>query len=375
MGFRVEPGAIDGFSKLVGRAADGGNQAVAFTANAQIDTMAGGQLWDLVAGDHNAYVASAKGALQKVQRVLESSRQELAKSAAYYRETDHDQAAKLDATMPGSKGAGLPQSGDAQDFSDAANAAGQLKKPGDSDNPLVKYGQGHADEYMMSPVQKVLGSTLDLGSPSAMAVEASKLLFGFDPFGEVNNWIFGDWNKYNDCADVWEGLAGFCDAVTANLKKGNGNVGLSWSGNASDAARVYFDEFAGKLAEIKETFDSLRTCYKQAAQMAFQFGEFLKSFMVMFCDALVIWLVNLAAAQAANLIPVGGQVASAAMFALAAAQALRIMAMWAEASKAFDAMASALSAIALTLSTAVNGFSAADGFPEVSTSGYDHQAV
>ncbi|MGX1884884.1 hypothetical protein [Streptomyces sp. NPDC055287] len=95
----------------------------------------------------------------------------------------------------------------------------------------------------------------------------------------------------------------------------------------------------------------------------------------MFCDALVTWLVNLAAAQAANLIPVGGQVASAAMFALAAAQALRIMQMWAEASKAFDTMATALSAIALTMSAAVNGFYAANGFPEVSSTGYDHRAV
>ncbi|WP_274561975.1 WXG100 family type VII secretion target [Streptomyces spiramyceticus] len=376
MGFRVEPGAIDGFSKLVGRAADGSTQAVSYTGNAQIDTVAGGQLWDLVTGDHDKYVNDAKGALQKVQKVLDSSQQELAKSAKYYRETDSGVAAKMDATYPGSKGAGgQPDGGDVQDFSDASNATDLLKKSGESDNPLVKYGQGHADEYMMSPVQKTLGSVLDLGSPSAMAVEASKLLFGFDPFGEVNNWIFGDWNKYNDCADVWDGLGGFCDAVAANLKKGNGNVGLSWAGNASDAARVYFEEFAGKLAEIKETFESLRTCYKQAAQMAFQFGEFLKSFMVMFCDALVIWLVNLAAAQAANLIPVGGQVASVAMFALAAAQAIRIMQMWAEASKAFDAMATALSAIALTMSTAVNGFSAADGFPEVSSGGYDHRAV
>ncbi|MGW0560768.1 hypothetical protein ACWDZ4_09035 [Streptomyces sp. NPDC003016] len=376
MNFRVEPGAIDGFSKLVGRAADGSTKAVSYTANAQIDNMAGGALWDVVTGDHEKYVADAKSALRKVQKVLESSQQELARTARYYRETDSGVAAKMDATYPGSKGAGgSPDGGNAQDFSDASDAADLLKKPADSTNPLVAYGQGHADEYTMSPVQKSLGSVLDLGSPSAMAVEASKLLFGFDPFGEVTNWVVGDWNKYNDCADVWGALGAYCDAVAANLKKGNGNVGLSWAGNASDAARIYFDEFAGKLTEIKAAFDSLEGCYKQAAQMAFQFAEFLKSFLVAFCDLLVIWLVNLAAAQAVNVIPVGGQVASAAMFALAAAQALRIMALWVEASKAFDAMATALSAIALAMTTAMHGFSAADGFPEVSSGGYDHRAV
>ena len=103
--------------------------------------------------------------------------------------------------------------------------------------------------------------------------------------------------------------------------------------------------------------------------------EFLKSFLVMFCDLLVIWLVNLLAAQAVNVIPVGGQVASAAMFALAAAEAIRLMQLWAEASKAFDTFASALSALGLVMSTAVNGFAAADGFPQVGTGGYDHAAV
>lgn len=377
MNFRVEPGAIDGFSKLVGRAADGSAQAVSYAGtHTQLDKSVGGAAWDLVAGDHDHYVDEAKKALEKVKGVLESSQKELTGTAKYYRATDHDQAAKLDATYPGSKVSGGGSGGDAQDFSDSSDAVDTLKPPdGDSNNPLVKYGSGHLDEYKMSPVQKTIGSFLDLGSPSAMAVEASKLLFDFDPFAEATNWVFGDWNKYNDCSDVWGNLASFCDAVAGNIQKGNQNVGLSWDGNAADAATVYFDEFSKKLREIKETFESLKTCYAQAAQMAFQFAEFLKSFLVMFCDLLVIWLVNLLAAQAVNAIPVGGQVASAAMFALAAAEAVRLMQLWAEASKTFDAFASALGALGVILSAAMNGFAAADGFPEVGTGGYDHRAV
>jgi uncharacterized protein YukE len=377
LSFRVEPGAIDGFSKLVGRAADGSAQSVSYTGtHAQIEKTAGGDLWDLVAGEHDSYVSEAKKALEKVRGVLESSQKELAGSAKYYRETDRDEAAKLDATYPGSKAPAGGSGGDSQDFSDASDAMETLKAPdGDSNNPFVKYASGHADEYKMNPVQKTLGSALDLGSPSAMAVEASKLLFDFDPFAVATNWVFGDWNKYNDCSDVWSNLASFCDAVAANVRKGNQNVGLSWDGNAADAAIVYFDEFSKKLGEIKETFESLRSCYAQAAQMAFQFAEFLKSFLVMFCDLLVIWLVNLLAAQAVNLIPVGGQAASVAMFALAAAQAIRLMQMWAEAARMFDTFAAGLSALCVAMSAAVNGFSAADGFPQVGTGGYDHRAV
>ncbi|MGI5378626.1 hypothetical protein ACQEV2_31125 [Streptomyces sp. CA-251387] len=376
MNFHVEPGAIDGFAKLVGRAADGGAQAATYVGtHAQIDNSVGGAAWDLVAGDHDSYVSEAKKALEKVKSVLEASQKELTGTAKYYRETDTDEAAKLDATYPGSKVSGGGSGGDPQDFSDASDAVDTLKPPSDPTNPLAKYASGHADEYQMSPVQKTLGSALDLGSPSAMAVEASKLLFDFDPFAECTNWVFGDWNKYNDCADVWGNLASFCDAVAANVRKGNQNVGLSWDGNAANAATVYFDEFTKKLDEIKETFKSLQSCYSQAAQMAFQFAEFLKSFLVMFCDLLVIWLVNLLAAQAVNAIPVGGQVASAAMFALAAAEAIRLMQLWAEAAKAFDTFAAALSALGVVMSTAVNGFSAADGFPQVGTGAYDHAAV
>ncbi|MFF5479645.1 hypothetical protein ACFY5C_20200 [Streptomyces sp. NPDC012935] len=376
MDFNVDPDAIDGFSKLVGRAAEGGEKAVAYVGtHAQIEK-GGGDLYDLVTGEHDQYVSEAKKALGKVRGVLDSSMKELAGSATYYRSTDRDEAAKLDATYPGSKASAGASGGDPNDFSDARDAADTLKPPdGDSNNPIVKYASGHVDEYKMSPVQKTLGSALDIGSPSAMAVEASKLLFDFDPFAVCTNWVFGDWNKYNDCADVWANLASFCDAVAGNVRRGNQTVGLSWDGNAADAATVYFEEFTKKLDEIKETFESLRTCYAQAAQLAFQLAEFLKSFLVAFCDMLVIWMVNLAAAWAVNAIPVGGQVASAGMFALAAAQALRLMQMWSEAAMTFDRFAMALSGIALAASAAINGFSAADGFPEVGTSGYDHRAV
>ncbi|WP_327353319.1 hypothetical protein [Streptomyces sp. NBC_01304] len=376
MNFRVEPGALEGFSKLVQRAAEGSTQAVTFTGEAKIDTALGGSLWDTVAGDHDHYVSEAKKALGKAQKVLDSSKEELAKAAKYYSETDLGEAAKMDATYPGSKGIGGGSGGaNGSDFSDTSDAASLLKKPTESDNGLVKYGTGHADEYKMNPVQKTMGTILDLGSPSAMAVEASKLLFGFDPFGEITNWVVGDWNKYNDCAEIWGNLGSFCDAVAANVRKGNSNVVVTWGGNAADAASAYFDEFSNKLGDFKETFESLQTCYTQGAHLAFQLAEVLKSFIVILADALVIWLVNLAAAEAANLIPVGGQVASIALFALAAAQAIRIMELWAEASKAFDATATALSLVATAIAAAANGFSSADGFPEVSSSGYDHQAV
>lgn len=379
MGFRVEPDAIQGFASLVGRGADDAAKAVEFASNnTQIDKAVGGQLWDLVAGDHDQYVESAKKALGKVQSVLNSSQTELSKSAKYYRETDTDEAARMDATYPGSKGGGgaPPSGGNGSDFADAQDASATLKKPaGDSDNPLVKYAQGHVDEYNMNPVQKTLGTIMDLGSPSTVAVEAVKLLFGFDIFGEINNWVLGDWNKYKDCAEVWGNLGSFCDAVAANLKKGTQNVGVTWEGNAYDAAKVYFDEFSKKLADFKETFDSLTSCYNAAAQEVFQLAEILKAGVVFIADMAIIWMANMAAATAVNAIPIGGQAASVAMFALAAAQAVMIIQRFAALVKAFDATMLAITTLGAAMSVAVNGFSAADGFPEASSAGYDNRVV
>jgi hypothetical protein len=379
VGFRVEPDAIQGFASLVGRGADGATKAVVYTRdNTQIDKAVGGQLWDLVAGNHDQYVESAKKALGKAQSVLNSSQSELSKSARYYRETETEEAAKMDATYPGSKGGGGAPSGggDGSDFADAQDASAALKAPAqDSDNPLIKYGQGHADEYEMNPVQKTLGTVLDLGSPSTVAVEAVKLLFGYDIFGEINNWVLGDWNKYKDCAEVWGNLGSFCDAVAANLKKGTTNVGVTWQGNAYDAAKVYFDEFGKKLADFKETFDSLKSCYDAAAREVFQLAELLKAGVVFLADMAIIWMANMAAATAVNAIPVGGQAASVAMFALAAAQAVMIIERFAALVKAFDATMTAITLLGAAMSAAVNGFSAADGFPEADSAGYDNRVV
>ncbi|NBE51347.1 hypothetical protein [Streptomyces boluensis] len=379
MGFKVEPGAIDGFASLVSRGADGATKAVEYaTNNTQIDKALGGNLWDTVAGSHDEYVDSAKKALGKVESVLTSSHTELKKSATYYRETDKEEAATMDSTYPGSKsgGGGGSEGGNGSDFGDAEDASGTLKKPeGDSDNPLVAYGEGHAAEFAQSPVQKTLGTIMDLGSPSTVAVEAVKLLFGFDIFGEINNWVFGDWNKYNDCAEVWGNLGSFCDATAANLKKGTGNVGVTWEGNAYDAAKIYFDEFSSKLGEFKDSFESLKSCYQQGAMQAFQLAEVLKAGIVFIADMGIIWMANMAAATAVNAIPIGGQAASVAMFALAAAQAVMIIERYAALVKAFDATMLALTGIAITAASVANGFAAADGFPEASSSGYDNRVV
>ncbi|MEU9122278.1 hypothetical protein AB0C96_20845 [Streptomyces sp. NPDC048506] len=371
MNFRVEAADVEGFAKLVGRAGNDAGQAVSYTKNATITKMAGGKLWDLVAGQHDDHVHDARRTMEKLQDVLRASDAELVKSAHYYQRTDHEQAARLDATYPGSKkGAREHSGGDAGDFSDRADAAAVLKAPGGGDGYLA----GHAEEFAMNPVSKTLGTVLDLGSPSAMMIEGSKLIFGFDPYDELNGMIFGEWGGYNDCAEVWSNLGACCSALSDNIRQGNDTLSRTWAGNSADAAWVYFDELAEKLREVKGTFGSLSENYHEAARLVFELGETLKSGLSILADLVVCWLINVIASRAAAFLGPGGMVASAAMMALAAAQLAAIMAKWSELVVAVDTAATAVGAVAAVIATAVAGFSSVREFPVIG-SGYDNTAV
>ncbi|QIY56347.1 hypothetical protein HEP86_19730 [Streptomyces sp. RPA4-5] len=370
MNFRVEPDDLDGFGKLIGRAADDAGRAADYTSNAKLEAT-GGQLWDMVAGDHDDHVHEAKKTLQKLQSILNSGSAELGRSAKYYKETDREQAAKLDATYPGSKKTVGEHSGKgAGDFTDAEDAASSLKSAGGGDS----YIDGHVAEYKMNPASKQIGTALDIGSPSAWIVELSKLTIGFDPYDFVNGMVLGSWGEYNDCSEVWGNLGKFCDSLHHNIKKGNEALSATWDGNSADAAWVYFDELSQKIIKIKGAFDSLKENYSEAAHYVFELGETLKSLLAGLADQLLAWGATWVASRAAALVPGGGWIGSAALMALAAAQLIVIMETWNTIASTLDAASKALGLINTTMRAGIAAFSSVKDFPVVG-SGYDNKAV
>ncbi|MFG2193224.1 hypothetical protein [Streptomyces sp. NPDC048639] len=370
LNFRVETSDLDGFAKLVGRGADDSGRAADYTSNAKLEAE-GGKLWDMVAGDHDKHLHEAKKTLQKLQSILESGSAELGKSSEYYKETDRDQAAKLDATYPGSKKTGGGKSGKAAgDFTDAEDAASALKSVGGGDG----YIDGHVAEYDMNPVSKTIGTALDVGSPSAWIVELSKLTIGFDPYDFVNGVILGSWGEYSDCSQVWGNLGRFCDSLHRNIKKGNQALSATWDGNSADAAWVYFDELSQKITQVKEAFESLKENYDAAALYVFELGEMLKSMLAGLADQLLAWGATWVASRAVAFVPVGGLVGSAALMALAAAQLVVIMETWNTIASSLDAASKALGLINTTMKAGVAAFSSVKDFPVVG-SGYDNKAL
>ncbi|MFI1739662.1 hypothetical protein [Streptomyces sioyaensis] len=104
MTFDVRPEDLEGFGRQVGRAAQDAEQGKDYIHKFGDMGTFGGQgliLWmtDL----HPQAMDSVDSVLKRMSSLLDASAKELHKSAGFYRQTDHDQAAKMDGTYPASK--------------------------------------------------------------------------------------------------------------------------------------------------------------------------------------------------------------------------------------------------------------------------------
>lgn len=374
MNFRVDPADVDGFGTLVGRAADDARSAVDYLNKyGKLDSKGlAGELWEAPAKEHEEYLSDGQAVLKKMQDVLTAATTELARAATYYRETDRDVAQRVDAAYPQSKGhapAGGGGSGGGG-FTDSRDVSDCLKPVGGD----TGYLGGHVSEYEFAPSHKVIGTVMDLGSPSALANEALKLIFDFDAFGTVLKWVMGDWDGYSACGDAWTNVGSACAAIAENVRKGNDRLTYSWDGNSADAASAYFDELANKLEAVEEGFTELKGTYNAVAHAIFALAEFLKAGLAWLCDKAIIWMITTAAAAAASATVVGAA-AGAASAALAAMQLLQIVMRWGEMVSGLARTATILNAALLGGSTVVAAtYAILQDFPEAG-GGYDHRAV
>ncbi len=372
MNFRVEPTDIEGFGKLVDRAAEDMVAAIKYLGNAKLEQKGSvGELWEQCSQEHDKYVSDGKAVLERIQTVLDSAATELASSARYYKGTDRSQAAAIDSTYPGSKGRGTGGAAPSPNgFADVSDAGGQLKPPPGENG----YLGGHLAEYQFSPVTKTIGTVMDFGSPSAMANEGIKLLFGIDIYGEALKWVTGDWDGYTQCGETWANLGSCCKSVSENIKAGNELLESSWDGNAADTAWVYFDELAKKAGGVEEGFTSLRHNYDAIAHLIFSVAEFLKAGLAWIVDRVIMFVLFNAAAVAAAATVVGAWVAPANAV-IAATQAAMAITKWGEMVAGLTQTALALNGVLLVGSgIAAKTLSSVKDFPEVGGN-YDHRAV
>ncbi|MFG2141583.1 WXG100 family type VII secretion target [Streptomyces sp. NPDC048650] len=338
MSFTVDPADIAGFAKLIDRAAEDMHAGISYIGNQanedgfQVTQGAVGAIWEELYGNHTQNVQDVKRFLRKVSEILDASGAELKRSAKYYRDTDREQASKIDSTYPQSKrrtpDADLA-SGGSGDFRDANDARGKLKlleaDPSFLSPDLIakaqNWAEGHVEEWQFNGGFKSLGVPLDLLSPSAIATEGLKLFFNFDPIGWVATQIGGDWEGYLKCGELWGNLASFCRSVAANIYHGTSQIAVTWTGNAADAAFVYFEEIADLLNSAAESFDSLKENYEMIAYIVFGISDFAKTALSMVLDwALEAGIAALAGVETSSTII--GPIVAAAVVANRALKAI-----------------------------------------------------
>lgn len=339
MGFSVQAGDLEGYGKLLSRAEQDLQAGVKFVTNhASINDQAG-DLWQFVFGQHSEITEEAKTCLNGFRRIVKASSDELVKSAEYYRTTDGDQAQQLDSQYPASKadrkGDAEAVSGGSSSFADKVDAADRLKPPGGADG----YSAEFVGELQELPVEKTLGTLLDFGSPSAIALEFIKIFTGWDPIGDFTKWMAGDWESFQECADAWGSLGEMSDAVTVNVRAGNVELDSSWQGNAADAAYAYFDELGGRLDSLKGTFSSLQAQYEDIARTVYSFAELIKSLIMDAIDRGLAGAIKMAAGA------VSGPWAAVALYALAIKDAFEVIEKYKEAVQKYDMLLKAVNGI------------------------------
>ena len=107
MTFEVELNDLESFSRQIGRAVDDVIAAkeymqrecsVGYFSRGPISAIA-----SMFGGGHDGVVENVRSAFEHLHRILEASKNEMSRSAAFYKRTDESEASRLDSQYPASK--------------------------------------------------------------------------------------------------------------------------------------------------------------------------------------------------------------------------------------------------------------------------------
>lgn len=166
-------------------------------------------------------------------------------------------------------------------------------------------------------VDFVLGNAY---SASYYLLEIIKFTTKWDPVGDLQKYLGGDWEALRKSAKAMENLAEFntaySDAVAAAVKK----FEPSWRGNAATSANEYFGEFTSAIDSQRDPLIQISTVIAGFAWNAFGVAQAVQGLILGLLDYAVQWLLTQAAAKAAR-------AATVTLYGAAAAAALEAVCM------------------------------------------------
>ncbi|WP_280401923.1 hypothetical protein [Nocardia carnea] len=164
------------------------------------------------------------------------------------------------------------------------------------------------------------GNMVDMALGNAYSVsyyllQIIKHTTGWDPVGDVQNYLGGDWQALLKSAKAAENLAQFntaySDAVVAAVK----DFETSWTGNAASSANEYFKEFTGAIDKQHDPLVSISDTIATFAWDAYGVAQAVQSLILELLDLALRWALTQAAAKVAR-------ATTATLYGAAAAAAL-----------------------------------------------------
>lgn len=180
-----------------------------------------------------------------------------------------------------------------------------------------------ADGYA-NPVQ-----ALDYASPTAWLNTAIADLTGYDVLETLVQPFSGDWERIGRYADALGHIGACLGEMAVQVQAQAVDMTRRWTGNAADAAYVYFSETATSLSRHAAALRTAEKRYKALALDAWQLSQSMQGVLQGICDRALVALIEIAAGTALAETGVG----TVAGYALAAVQIAAIVKLIAKASR------------------------------------------
>jgi hypothetical protein len=184
----------------------------------------------------------------------------------------------------------------------------------DPGEPQADISNGYADPFDL----------FGMISPAHWINEFLKELVGWDVIGEMTASFTGEWEAYAKCGAAFDNLGKCMQDVGVNIQQGALDVDRKWSGNAADAAYLYFSEVAAATSSMQLALYEAAERYADASRGIWLFADQVAGILESVVDKAV--LAGICAAAGTVLAETGvGAVAGYGLAALQIAQIIELI--------------------------------------------------
>jgi hypothetical protein len=360
MTLTVEPAALTGYARQLGRAAEDAVRIRSYV-DGHAEAGTGGELFAIAREGHQHAVGVINASLRRLAALLERSEPEVVGAASHYLHTDAAAAAAMDRVMSASPG-------QCQTALEREFAAVVCRPAAFADIRRV------ADRLVLPPDPQAPSNALgwmDYLSPTSWALKGFDLVLGFDPLAWLQERMFGDWAALATMEAVFSNARLAVHDLALNVQSGATTLHSTWHGNAGDAAYRYFTDVATAITSWEAPLQEIGRAYRVMADAVWSICEALGGVVKALIDAAIIAGIAAAGGTLASFTGVGAIVG----YGVAAVEVANILRLWGEATRLYQSASSAVLAFRAVLGHNLSNLEAVTLPTMPGGAGYDHPLV